>query len=179
MGRHRGDCSVPLLKEVTFRFALVLLAACAVVPMAQADDYPSRPIRVIVPFEPGGAPDVVTRIVAAAIQKPLGQSVIVENRGGANGIIGMQAVASADADGYTLLDTPPAFVINPSIKKKLPFDIFKDFAPVANCGLSAGYILMVRPGLPANSVKELIEYGKTHRLLYGSAGIGNTLHLAA
>jgi tripartite-type tricarboxylate transporter receptor subunit TctC len=170
---------VPLLKEVTFRFALVLLAACAVVPMAQADDYPSRPIRVIVPFEPGGAPDVVTRIVAAAIQKPLGQSVIVENRGGANGIIGMQAVASADADGYTLLDTPPAFVINPSIKKKLPFDIFKDFAPVANCGLSAGYILMVRPGLPANSVKELIEYGKTHRLLYGSAGIGNTLHLAA
>jgi tripartite-type tricarboxylate transporter receptor subunit TctC len=168
-----------LLNEMKFRLALVLLALSAAVPMAAADDYPSRPIRVIVPFEPGGAPDVVTRIVAAAVQKPLGQSVIVENRAGANGIVGMQAAASAEPDGYTLLDTPPAFVINPSIKKKLPFDIFRDFAPVANCGISAGYILMVRPGLPANSVKELIEYGKTHRLLYGSAGIGNTLHLAA
>ncbi len=151
----------------------------ATVPIAAADDYPSRPIRVIVPFEPGGAPDVVTRIVAAAVQKPLGQSVVVENRAGANGIVGMQATATAEPDGYTLLDTPPAFVINPSIKKKLPFDVFRDFAPVANCGISAGYILMVRPGLPANSVQELIEYGKTHRLLYGSAGIGNTLHLAA
>lgn len=161
------------------RIALVLLGFGAVVPMAAADDYPSRPIRVIVPFEPGGAPDVVTRIVAAAVQKPLGQSVIVENRAGANGIVGMQAVASAEPDGYTLLDTPPAFVINPSTKKKLPFDIFRDFAPVANCGISAGYILMVRPGLPPNSIKELIEYGKTHRVLYGSAGVGNTLHLAA
>ena len=168
-----------LFNDLKFRLALVLLVLGAAVPMAAADDYPSRPIRVIVPFEPGGAPDVVTRIVAAAVQKPLGQSVVVENRAGANGIVGMQAAASAEPDGYTLLDTPPAFVINPSIKKKLPFDIFRDFAPVANCGISAGYILMVRPGLPANSVKELIEYGKTHRLLYGSAGIGNTLHLAA
>jgi tripartite-type tricarboxylate transporter receptor subunit TctC len=168
-----------LLKEMKFRLALVLLALSAAVPMAVADDYPSRPIRVIVPFEPGGAPDVVTRIVAAAVQNPLGQSVVVENRAGANGIVGMQAVASAEPDGYTLLDTPPAFVINPSIKKKLPFDVFRDFAPVANCGISAGYILMVRPGLPVNSVAELIDYGKTHRILYGSAGIGNTLHLAA
>ncbi len=168
-----------LLNDMKFRLALVLLALSAAVPMAAADDYPSRPIRVIVPFEPGGAPDVVTRIVAAAVQKPLGQSVIVENRAGANGIVGMQAVASAEPDGYTLLDTPPAFVINPSIKKKLPFDVFHDFAPVANCGISAGYILMVRPDLPVNSVAELIDYGKTHRILYGSAGIGNTLHLAA
>ncbi len=170
---------MPLFNDLKFRLALVLLVSGAAVPIAAADDYPSRPIRVIVPFEPGGAPDVVTRIVAAAVQKPLGQSVVVENRAGANGIVGMQAAASAEPDGYTLLDTPPAFVINPSIKKKLPFDIFRDFAPVANCGISAGYILMVRPGLPANSVKELIDYGKTHRLLYGSAGIGNTLHLAA
>jgi tripartite-type tricarboxylate transporter receptor subunit TctC len=170
---------VLFLSEMKFRVGLVLLALSAAITMAAADDYPSRPIRVIVPFEPGGAPDVVTRIVAAAVQKPLGQSVIVENRAGANGIVGMQAASSAEPDGYTLLDTPPAFVINPSIKKKLPFDIFRDFAPVANCGISAGYILMVRPGLPVNSVRELIEYGKSHRLLYGSAGIGNTLHLAA
>jgi tripartite-type tricarboxylate transporter receptor subunit TctC len=159
--------------------AAVLLALGAAMSMAAADDYPSRPIRVIVPFEPGGAPDTATRIVAAAIQKPLGQSVIVENRPGANGIIGMQAVATSEPDGYTLLDTPPAFVINPSVKKKLPFDVFRDFAPVANAGISAGYILMVRSSLPVNSVAELIDYAKSHRLLYGSAGIGNTLHLAA
>ena len=165
--------------KVRWRVVAVLLALGAAMPMAAAEDYPLRPIRVIVPFEPGGAPDTATRIVAAAIEKPLGQSVIVENRSGANGIIGMQAVATAEPDGYTLLDTPPAFVINPSVKKKLPFDIFRDFAPVANAGISAGYILMVRPGLPVNSVAELIDYAKTHRLLYGSAGIGNTLHLAA
>jgi tripartite-type tricarboxylate transporter receptor subunit TctC len=173
-----GDDSVPVLK-MKWRIAAVLLALSAAISVAAADDYPSRPIRVIVPFEPGGAPDVVTRIVAAAVQKPLGQSVIVENRAGANGIVGMQAVATAEPDGYTLLDTPPAFVINPSVKKKLPFDIFRDFAPVANAGISAGYILMIRPGLPVNSVAELVNYAKTHRLLYGSAGIGNTLHLAA
>ncbi len=85
---------MPVLK-MKWRIAAVLLALGAAISIAAADDYPSRPIRVIVPFEPGGAPDVVTRIVAAAVQKPLGQSVIVENRAGANGIVGMQAVATA------------------------------------------------------------------------------------
>jgi tripartite-type tricarboxylate transporter receptor subunit TctC len=74
---------------------------------------------------------------------------------------------------------PPAFVINPSVYKTLPFDIFRDFAPVANIGISPGYLIMVRPSLPVHSVAELIEYAKTHRVLYGSAGVGNTLHLAA
>jgi tripartite-type tricarboxylate transporter receptor subunit TctC len=146
---------------------------------AVAQQFPSRPIRLIVTFAPGGAPDIVARIVAAALEKPLGQSVIVENRTGANGIVGMQSVANAEPDGYTLLNTPPAFVINPSVYKTLPFDIFRDFAPVANIGISAGYLVIVRPGLPVNSIAELIDYGKTHRLLYGSPGIGNTLHLAA
>jgi tripartite-type tricarboxylate transporter receptor subunit TctC len=147
--------------------------------LAAAQQYPERAIRVIVPFAPGGAPDVVARIVAGAIEAPLGQSLIVENRLGANGIVGMQAVASADPDGYTLLDTPPAFVINPSVNKALPFDIFRDFAPVANAGISPGYLVMVRPGLPVHTIAELIDYAKTHRVLYGSAGVGNTLHLAA
>ena len=160
-------------------FAALLLVMTGAILQASAQQYPSRAIRLIVPFEPGGAPDVVARIVAAAVQGPLGQSVIVENRTGANGIIGMQAVAAADPDGYTLLNTPPAFVVNPSVNKALSFDIFRDFAPVANVGISAGYILMVRPGLPVNTVAELIDYAKTHRLLYGSAGVGNTLHLAA
>jgi tripartite-type tricarboxylate transporter receptor subunit TctC len=158
--------------------ALVALAIAAGTARA-ADTYPSRTIRVVVPFAPGGAPDIVARIVAAALEKPLGQSLIVENRTGANGIVGMQAVASAEPDGYTLLNVPPAFVINPSVYKTLPFDIFKDFAPVANIGISDGYLMLIRPGLPVNSVAELIDYAKSHRLLYGSAGVGNTLHLAA
>jgi tripartite-type tricarboxylate transporter receptor subunit TctC len=161
------------------RLVAVLFVWLGATLLAAADQYPSRAIRVIVPFSPGGAPDVVARIVAAAIEHPLGQSVIIENRIGANGIVGMQAVATADPDGYTLLDTPPAFVVNPSVNKALPFDIFRDFAPIANAGISAGYLLMVRTGLPVNTVAELIDYAKTHRLLYGSAGVGNTLHLAA
>jgi tripartite-type tricarboxylate transporter receptor subunit TctC len=161
------------------RLVAVFFVLVGATLLAAADQYPSRAIRVIVPFAAGGAPDVVTRIVASAIEQPLGQSVIVENRLGANGIVGMQAVATADPDGYTLLDTPPAFVVNPSVNKALPFDIFRDFAPIANAGISAGYLLMVRPGLPVNTVAELIDYAKTHRLLYGSAGVGNTLHLAA
>jgi tripartite-type tricarboxylate transporter receptor subunit TctC len=158
---------------------LVLLALlCGTLP-ASAQQYPSRPIHLIVPFTPGGTPEIVARIVAAAIEKPLGQSVIVESRPGANGIIGMQDVAVATPDGYTLLQTPPAFVINPAVHKTLPFDIFRDFAPVANAGISHGYLMLVRPSLPVHTIAEFIDYAKTHRVLYGSPGIGNTLHLAA
>lgn len=117
--------------------ALVVLSIVTVTSLAAAaEQYPSRAIRLIVPFAPGGAPDIVARIIAGALEKPLDQSVIVENRTGANGIVGMQAVATADPDGYTLLNVPPAFVVNPSVYKTLPFDIFRDFAPVANIGIS-------------------------------------------
>ena len=169
--------TVPHLRN--WHIGPVLLALVLGTPLDAAEQYPSRAIRVVVPFAPGGAPDIVARIVAAGLEQPLGQSLIVENRTGANGIVGMQAVASADPDGYTLLNVPPAFVVNPSVYKTLPFDIFRDFAPVANVGISSGYLVMVRPGLPIHSVAELIDYAKSHRLLYGSAGVGNTLHLAA
>jgi tripartite-type tricarboxylate transporter receptor subunit TctC len=162
-----------------FAGAAGAVPASLVCEQAAALDYPTRPVRVIVPFAPGGAPDVAARVVAAVLDQPLGQSVIVENRPGANGIVGMQAVAMAAPDGYTLLSVPPAFVINPSVHKKLPFDVFRDFEPVANLGISAGYLILVRLGLPVHSVPELIAYAKGHRVLYGSPGIGNTLHLAA
>jgi tripartite-type tricarboxylate transporter receptor subunit TctC len=157
----------------------LLLALLGGTALASAEQYPSRPIRVIVPFAAGGTPDIVARIVAAAIEKPLGQSVIVESRPGANGIIGMQDVAMAAPDGYTLMQTPPAFVINPYVYKKLPFDIFRDFTAIANVGLSRGYLIIVRPSLPVHTIAEFIDYAKTHRVLYGSPGVGNTLHLAA
>jgi tripartite-type tricarboxylate transporter receptor subunit TctC len=158
---------------------VVLVALVAGVLSAAAQQYPSRPIHLIVPFTPGGTPEIVARIVAEAIEKPLGQSVIVESRAGANGIIGTQDVAVADPDGYTLLQTPPAFVINPYVHKTLPFDIFRDFTPIANAGISYGYLMLVRPSLPVHTIAEFIDYAKTHRVLYGSPGLGNTLHLAA
>ena len=161
------------------QLALVPVALLASMLPAPAQQYPTRPIHVLVPFTPGGTPEIVARIVGAAIEKSLGQPVIVESRPGANGIIGTKDVAVADPDGYTLLQTPPAFVINPYVHKTLPYDIFRDFAPIANAGISRGYFLLVRPTLPVHTVAELIDYAKTHRVLYGSPGIGNTLHLAA
>jgi tripartite-type tricarboxylate transporter receptor subunit TctC len=157
----------------------VFLALMAGTLLASAQQYPARAIRLIVAFAAGGTPDIVARILANALEQPLGQSIVVDNRPGANGIVGIEDVATAVPDGYTVLQTPPAFVINPSVYKSLPFDIFRDFAPIANVGISAGYLVIVRAGLPVGSIAELIEYAKSHRVLYGSPGIGNTLHLAA
>src|SRR5215213_9751584 len=159
-----------------------VLAACSLLCTslgAAAQHFPTRPIRLIIPFAAGGAPDFMARPVAAQVEAQLGQPVIVENRGGANGIVGMQAVANAEPDGHTLLHVVPAFVINPSVYTKLPFDIFQDFAPVATIGIGTGYLLIVNPNLPVKSVEELIAYAKNNRLLYGSAGVGNTRHLTA
>ena len=146
---------------------------------ATVSDWPTRIIRVIVPFAPGGAPDLAARVVAAGVEKLLGQSVIVENKAGANGIVGMETVATAAPDGYTILSVPPAFVINPSVYKILPFEISRDFAAVANIGISPGYLVVVRPDLPVHTIAELIAYAKGKTVLYGSPGVGNTLHLAA
>jgi tripartite-type tricarboxylate transporter receptor subunit TctC len=158
-------------------FAFLALLGGTLLVFAQ--QFPSRAIRLIVTFAPGGAPDLVARILASALDKQLGQPVIVENRTGANGIVGMQVVATAEPDGYTILHEVPAFVINPSVYKTLPFDIFRDFAAVANVGISVGYLVIVRQGLPVHTIGDLIEYAKSHRVLYGSPGIGSTLHLAA
>jgi tripartite-type tricarboxylate transporter receptor subunit TctC len=168
------------IRHLVKRYVIGVLFALGVgiLPLL-AQQYPARPIHLIVPFAAAGTPDVVARIVANAIEKPLGQPVIVEDRPGANGIIGMQDVAVAAPDGYTVMQTPPAFVINPYVYKKLPFDISRDFEAVANIGISYGYLVIVRPSLPVHSITELIDYAKSHRVLYGSPGVGNTLHLAA
>ena len=145
--------------------------------VGRAQAYPTRPIQLIVTFAAGGAPDVMARTVAAQVEKQIGQPIIIDNRAGANGVIGTQAVANAQPDGYTLLHASASFVVNPSVRKSLPYDIWRDFAPVANLGLGIGYLLLVNPKLPIKNINDLIAYGKSNPVFYGSPGTGNTLHL--
>ena len=155
--------------------AVVLLATAA----AHAQSWPSRPVRIIVPFA-AGAPDAAARILAQPLQAQLGQPVLVENRPGANGVPGTEAVARAEPDGHTLLMVSTSIAINPSLYRKLPFDVQRDLEPVAGVVTGPGYILVVNPSLPVHSVKDLIAFARTpgRSLTYGTPGFGNALHLA-
>lgn len=146
--------------------------------LAAAQPFPNRPLRIVVPFAIGGSPDVIARGLAVQLDPQLGKSVIVDNRAGANGIIGAEIVAKAAPDGHTLIHSPPAFVINALVYKNLPYDILRDFIPVTNIGNSGGYLMLVAPTLGVGSVKEFIALAKTKSLSYGSPPAGNTLHLA-
>ena len=156
------------------------LAALFAAGMAFGQAYPSRPVRVIVPFPPGGNVDVFGRVLWPQVEKELGQSVVIDNRGGANGILGADIVANATPDGYTLLNTSFAFAVNPSIVKKMPFDVIKDFAPVTDVALGTGYLMVGHIKFPAKTVKELIALAKQQpgKIRYSTAGVGNGQHLA-
>ncbi len=162
-------------------FLVVALGAMAWAPHSSAQPYPSRPIRVVVGFAPGGGPDIVARLVSEPLAARLGQPVVVDNRPGANGIIGAEIVSKSSADGHTVLVTSASFAINPSIYRKLPFDPVQDFTPVTNLANGGGLFLAVHPSLPVKTLADLIAYGKRPgvRLAYGSAGQGNATHLAA
>ncbi len=161
------------------RCVFACLAACAALTTAQAQTYPDRPVHVLVGFAAGSGPDVLARAVAAELGVELGQNFIVENRPGANGTIATAVVAQAAPDGYTLLYTSDSIAPTPFIYKSLPYDVFKDLAPVATVGVLDGLLMLVNPSSPAHNVKEFIDYAKKNPVFYGSPGIGNGLHLAA
>jgi tripartite-type tricarboxylate transporter receptor subunit TctC len=158
--------------------AVVILAnaACA---SADAQQYPARPLRIVVPFAAGGASDVVARLLAQKLTESLGQPVIVDNRPGAGANIGIGIAAKAPPDGYTLLVSSSAFTVNPTLYSKIPYDPYKDFQPLTCVGSSPN-ILAVYPAFAAKSVKELIELVRSQpgKHNYSSPGAGTTPHLS-
>jgi len=159
------------------RLFLALLLACAA--SAGAQTWPGRPVRVIIPFPPGGAPDLTGRVLAGRLAERLGQPFVVENRTGAGGNIATETVAKSPADGYTLLagsDGP--LVINPNVYVRTGFDTLRDFAPIS-IATSSGFVLMACPKVPAQTLAELVALAKTRQLSIGSSGFGSNHHLAA
>ena len=158
------------------------VSTCAVEPVAaQTSDYPNRSVRIVVPQAAGGGVDIVARAIAQKLTESWGQQVIVDNRPGANGIIGIEAVAKSKPDGYTIAAPfTSVLTINPFVYKSLPYDAFRDFAPIMQ-SVNNIIVLVVNPYLPVRSVKELVALGKSRPgdLIYGSFGVGNLTHLAA
>jgi tripartite-type tricarboxylate transporter receptor subunit TctC len=159
-----------------------LLAAllCIAASLAGAQDYPSRPIKVIVPYAAGGGADILARLVGQQLSERLKQPVVVENRGGASNTIGMQAVAGAEKDGYTLGLATPVFVMTPSLIRNHPYDPLKDFAPVAMIGFTP-LVLVVHPSVPAKTLPEFIALARSRpgSLNFASLGAATTQGLAA
>ena len=154
------------------------LFLCLAPPTAVAQDYPARPIRIIVPFAAGGAVDDLARLVGGKLAASLHQAVVVENHPGAGGNLGADLVAKSAPDGYTILQTTNGQAISPAIYRALPFDAVTDFAPVTQL-VASTLVLVVSPHLPAQSVAQLIVLAKSQpgKLNYGSSGVGNPLHL--
>ncbi|VIO76581.1 hypothetical protein CI1B_65440 [Bradyrhizobium ivorense] len=155
------------------------VAIAGVARQARAAGYPERPIKIIVPFAPGGPTDIMARILGTHLGEALSGTIVVENRAGGGGNIGIGIAAHAEPDGYTLLITSSAYVVNPGLYAKIPYDPDKDFAPIAELGTSPNVIL-VNPKLGINSVADLIARAKANpdELNYASPGLGTTPHLA-
>ncbi len=160
--------------------AMVACGATSAQSPAQLQSFPSRPLRVIVPFPTGGSADDVMRILSNRLAQSTGQNVILDNRPGASGNVGTDLAARAAADGHTLLATTLPLVVNPSLFAHLNHDVVRDFAPVSLIAM-APFVLVVHPSLPASSVKEFIAYARVRpgELNYASAGGGTNLHVAA
>lgn len=180
MSAIKKDHPLPSRRTVLTGWAATLLAPLHAWAQPGTGAYPQRQIRIVVGYPPGQTVDVTARAFAAALQQSLGQSVFVDNKPGANGILGAQIVKAAEADGYTLLfGTSGQMAINPALYARLPYDTLKDFVPVG-MGASGRSYLVVNNDLPVRTLPELVAYSKAHpgKLSYGSGGTGITAHLA-
>jgi tripartite-type tricarboxylate transporter receptor subunit TctC len=155
-------------------YALMLIAG------ASFAAYPDRPGRLVVPAAPGGAIDVVGRIMGIKLSEVLAQNIVIDNRAGANNIIGTEIAARAVPDGYTLLITAGAHTINPAVYRKLPYDALRDFTPISHICNSGGLVIVVHPSFGAKTLQQLVEMARASpgKIAYGSAGFGNSTHLA-
>jgi tripartite-type tricarboxylate transporter receptor subunit TctC len=166
--------------KIAFALAAAMLAALSSAHGAQGTGgYPSKPIRLIVPFSPGGSADNLARTMQPALSAALGQPLVIDNRGGASSVIGTELAARSPADGYTMLLITTTHTVNPSLMKKLPYDTIRDFAPVS-LAASQPNLLAVHPSVPAKSVKELVALakGKSAHFTYASGGAGSSPHLS-
>jgi tripartite-type tricarboxylate transporter receptor subunit TctC len=181
--QHRwrgGAFAVPVKCSALYPFAAtVLMAALGVSPVRAGGDYPTRPVQMIIPFAAGGPTDIVGRVMGAKMSELLRQQFVVENKTGAGGNIGAEAVARAAPDGYTILmATVSTNAINPGLYKHMPYDAVRDFAPLGRVGVTPT-LLLVHPSIPAKDVKSLIDLIKANpgKYNYGSSGLGSILHL--
>ena len=184
MGNHlptrRNSSKAPAQRAALSVFAATLLMTAVADTSAQArDDYPTRPVQMIIPFSAGGPTDIVGRVMGAKMSELLGKQFVVENRTGAGGNIGAEAVAKASPDGYTILmATVSTNAINPGLYRNIPYDAVRDFAPLGRVGV-APTLLLVHPSMPATDVKTLVALIKANpgKYNYGSSGLGSILHL--
>jgi tripartite-type tricarboxylate transporter receptor subunit TctC len=166
------------VRTIKHLIGLVAVTTLSFTGLAQAQSWPDKPIKLIIPFAAGGTTDIIGRVLAQQMTPILGQNVVVENRGGAGGNIGAEAVAKAPADGYTLLLASGSMLtVNPHMYKKMAINYSKDFAPISTL-VSGPMIISVNPKLPVNNLNDLIALAKTKNLNFGSAGIGSQVHLA-
>ncbi len=162
------------------RLTLLVLPLLCAAHLAGAQTYPTKPVRLVVPFAAGGGTDLVGRTIATRLTEALGQTFVVENRGGAGGVIGADMVARSAPDGYTLMmGSPGSMTINPNLTTKMPYDTLRDFAPVSLATISP-FVLTVHPSLPVRNLKEFIAFARTQpgRLNYGTSGNGSVAHLS-
>ncbi|MPT41284.1 MAG: tripartite tricarboxylate transporter substrate binding protein [Achromobacter sp.] len=166
------------MKKVLVAGSLAILALGGAAGAQAA--WPERPVTMVVPFPPGGPTDLVARVLAKQLTDQLGQTVVVENKGGANGNIGMQYAAAAKPDGYTVLYNTSSIALSPNLYRSLAFDPVKDFAPVSSTAVIP-LVLLVHPSVPAKDTQAFVQYARQNpgKLSYGSAGAGNVTHLGA
>ncbi len=168
------------MKFIHITFPLALYATLVFANAAGAQSYPAGPMTMVVPFPPGGGTDILGRTLAQKLNEAWGQPVVVDNRAGANGVIGTALVARAAPDGHTMLIVPGGLAVNPAIRKNLPYDTLKDLAPVTQLA-SSPLVLAVHPSFPPKSVKEMVAFAKARpgEINFGTSGNGSPPHLAA